>query len=263
MLAMSINDWLDNPKFIDWKKTLGDTRGVSSDQLLFCWACSSGQADLVGTLLSLKATQAVKFQANFNSDYALQQAAKHGHLSVMKILCELPECNPRTNFGFCLIVAAENGNLEMVELLANMKRADSTGADSYIFEAGDFVAPLSTAARKGQSPIVKFFCDYTRPKADGSNQEAYVCRIDAKDNEAIKDAAMHNQQLTTEILAQAYKQRSLLIPQYDKIDALLSDAKLDKTVNFSWQGYQNKSTQISKEDETTTHRKTSALKSSK
>jgi hypothetical protein len=50
-----------------------------------------------------------------NNSYALQWAARNGHLEIVKLL--IPVSNPKANNSYALQWAARNGHLEIVKLL--------------------------------------------------------------------------------------------------------------------------------------------------
>lgn len=87
-----------------------------------------------------------------NDSYALCLAAQIGNLKVVQIL--LPHSDPKACHSWALRMAAENGNLEVVEFLIPHSEPKAC-----------YSAALCAAAGKGHSAVVELLIPHSDPKA--------------------------------------------------------------------------------------------------
>lgn len=222
-----LSAWLQNKEFIGWAKSL-NAKGVAQEQLLFCWACLTGNIDLTTFMLEKRTAGELNFQPNFNQNFALQQAANYGHFPIVKTLCELSECDPTVNFGYCLNISAEKGFLDIVKYLVELKRENQNGVADFIFNQDHLNNALPKASYAGRENVVEFLAFYRR--------QDFVCHISAKDHEAIKISSFNHKTKVANILAEAYHLRNLKVPStvdivrnlFERSEHLLIGAQLIK-----------------------------------
>lgn len=89
-----------------------NTQSEPNEPKIFMDACIQGQIDVVQALLIAPDQQTV---FNIQHGWALQMAAQHGHIDIVKLLLE--HCEPTINNSKALSAAASWGRLDVVKLL--------------------------------------------------------------------------------------------------------------------------------------------------
>ena len=110
-------------------------------------------------------------------NHAIRTAAKHGHVDVVRYLCDLPPdrgVDPSANDNHAIWAAASGGHVDVVRCLCDLP--PDRGVNPSVILA------IWTAASRGHVDVVRYLCDL--PPDRGVDPSAL-------DNRVIRDAAEH------------------------------------------------------------------------
>jgi len=149
-------------------------------------AAFNGYVDVVRMLLEWTGPNGERVDPTADSNSPLESAAQEGHVDVVQLLLNDSRVEPNTNDNYALKSAARNGHVDVVQLLLNDSRVDPTAEKNFA---------IRIAAVRGHLAIVRFLLDWR-----GANGEFVDPTVD-NDN-AIVSAAKEGQVDVVRVLIQ-------------------------------------------------------------